>query len=177
MASVLLLLFLMSSLNQRSAAKPYHNKSSHAGSSSILAAGDTLRKFPAFTYPDTSGRRYSLADLKGNKRTLVIFWASWCAPCRKEIPALKQLYSKYKQRGFSMISISVDQKITAWKRAVKEENMPWPNIANLPDDDHAIMEHFGITSVPSLFLLDSAGSVLLSDPGLQQVEDHLRSNL
>ena len=55
--------------------------------------------------------------------------------------------------------------------------MPWPNIANLPDNHHPLMEHFGINAVPFLLLLDSEASILLTDPSLEQLEDNLKSNL
>lgn len=125
--------------------------------------------FPAFNYPDTSGKKISLNNVKGKKATLIIFWASWCSPCRKEIPALKTFYSQYKDKGIAIVSISVDQNITAWKKAVKEEKMPWSNIANLPSDGQEIMEFFGIRSVPAMFLLDGNNQILLNDPTFEQV--------
>lgn len=125
--------------------------------------------FPVFNYPDTSGNKISLNTVKGKKATLIVFWASWCSPCRKEIPALKAFYSQSKDKGISIVSISVDQNINAWKKAVKEEKMPWTNIANLPSDDQQIMDFFGIKSVPTMFLLDKDNQILLSDPTFEQV--------
>lgn len=125
--------------------------------------------FPDFTYPDTLGRKISLNSIKGKKVTLVVFWASWCAPCRKEIPALKDLYRDYKDKGLSIVSISVDQNINAWKKAVREEKMPWTNVADFPSEEHLIMTKFNINAVPALFLLDKDGQILLTDPNLKEV--------
>jgi len=172
---VLLLSLMLIGFSQKSLASNRSNYSAATCRDEYNIAGtDTLRHLPAFSYPDTSGKRFSLKDLKGNRRTLVVFWASWCAPCRKEIPALKELYNQYQKRGFSIISISVDQNINAWKKAVKEEKMPWTNVANLPDDQNSIMDHFGIKAVPSLFLLDDAGSILLADPTLEDLRAALK---
>jgi thiol-disulfide isomerase/thioredoxin len=131
--------------------------------------------FPIFRYPDTAGKKYCLNDLQGKKATLVVFWASWCAPCRKEIPALKEFYGEYSRKGISIVSISVDQNIRAWKKAVKEEKMPWTNLANLPADDHPTMELFGINGVPAMFLLDTAGQIILADPSFEQVKSRVKT--
>lgn len=125
--------------------------------------------FPDFLYPDTLGNKISLDHIKGKKATLVVFWASWCAPCRKEIPGLKAFYKDYKSKGVSIVSISVDQNINAWKKAVREEKMPWPNLANLPADGQLIMTKFNIKAVPTMFLLDTDGTILLTDPTLDEV--------
>lgn len=135
----------------------------------VLNSLHTTSSFPVFNYPDTSGKKISLNTVKGKKATLIVFWASWCSPCRKEIPALKTFYGQYKDKGISIVSVSVDQNITAWKKAVKEEKMPWSNIANLPSDGQEIMEFFGIKSVPTMFLLDGNNQILLSDPAFEQV--------
>lgn len=132
---------------------------------------------PPVAYPDTSGKQISLKNIQGKKATLIVFWASWCAPCRKEIPSLKALYSKYKEKGVSIVSISVDQNISAWKKAVREEQMPWPNLANLPAAHQPVMELFGINAVPTLLLIDKDGQMLLTDPGLEEVEAKISSLL
>lgn len=147
--------------------KQLKNRSKHSIVTS--ASLHTTSSFPAFNYPDTSGKKISLNEVKGKKATLIVFWASWCSPCRKEIPALKTFYGQYKDKGISIVSVSVDQNITAWKKAVKEEKMPWSNIANLPSDGQEIMEFFGIKSVPTMFLLDGNNQILLSDPTFEQV--------
>jgi len=130
----------------------------------------SANSFPMFTYPDTSGKMTSLNAVKGKKATVVIFWASWCAPCRKEIPQLKEIYSKFHNRGVTMLSLSVDQKQSAWKKAVGEENMPWANLADFPLSGKPIMDVFGIKAVPSLFLIDENLNVLLTDPTLSELE-------
>jgi thiol-disulfide isomerase/thioredoxin len=126
--------------------------------------------FPVFSYPDTLGNKISLNTIKGKKATLVVFWASWCAPCRKEIPAFKTFYGQYKNKGLAIVSISVDQNINAWKKAVREEKMPWTNVANLPEKDQPTMDTFGIKAVPTMFLLDKDNQILLADPTFEQVQ-------
>jgi peroxiredoxin len=131
--------------------------------------------FPAFEYPDTAGKKVSLNSVKGKKATLIVFWASWCAPCRKEIPALKMLYSNYKAKGLSVVSVSVDEKMAAWKKAVSQEHMPWPNLANLPSDGLPVMDQYKIEAVPQMILIDSNNEVLFTgsafDDAKQKVEE------
>ena len=115
-----------------------------------------------FNFVDINGKSYTFEDIKKDKpKTLLIFWASWCGPCRKEIPELKQFYYKYKDK-LSMVSLSVDKEYKSWKTAVDKENMPWLNLSDLPNEPNGIKEKFNISTVPNLILLDENGKVLLN---------------
>ena len=83
---------------------------------------------------------------------LVDFWASWCGPCRREIPNVKRQYELYKDKGFEVISISIDKNETAWKKAVEEEKLLWPNFI----DKTNVAKTYSVRSVPSMFLIDTA---------------------
>ncbi|MBO4641241.1 MAG: TlpA family protein disulfide reductase, partial [Bacteroidaceae bacterium] len=99
-----------------------------------------------------------LIDIKGNEvvlnqnkstYTLIDFWASWCSPCRKEIPNLKRLYQKYHNAGLEIVSISADQNVEDWKEALAEEKTPWPNYI---DKNRQAVSEFKVQYIPSIFI-------------------------
>lgn len=94
----------------------------------------------------------SLAELcKGKKVVIIDFWASWCRPCRAEIPNLKAIYDKYKDQGLDIISISIDDDEAAWKKALDQEKLPWPNFR---DADDAIAKLYKVSAVPTMYVID-----------------------
>lgn len=119
--------------------------------------------FPQFNYVDAVGKRWSLDEVKGNNGTLVIFWASWCGPCRKEIPELKKIHQTYKSKGINLVSISTDHDIAAWKLAMKQEAMGWINLSNLPGDSKLINSTYNLYAIPSVYLLDSQNKIVMPD--------------
>ena len=100
--------------------------------------------------------------------TLLDFWASWCVPCQQEIPFLKELYKKYHDKGFDIISISLDKSKSAWLKAVDKQQMPWPQMADLKAWDGPITQDYGIQAIPFVLLLDSQGNI-----ALKNLHDHL----
>lgn len=117
-------------------------------------------KIPDFTLTDRDGSKKASADvIKGNKYVLIDFWASWCAPCRREIPNLKALYAKYHDKGLEIISISTDRKAADWEKALVAEKLPW---INYRDVDESIAATFKVNAIPAIFLVDGNG-VLVDD--------------
>ena len=125
-----------------------------------LYVGDILPDFDVLT---TDLKTVKLSGLltKGHY-TLVELWASWCGPCRADIPHLKETYQRYHPEGFELISISIDDDRQAWLEAVEQENMPWMQVcgANGVSYDKECMELFGTSGVPSCVLIDGEGKVL-----------------
>lgn len=120
-------------------------------------------KIPDFTLTDRDGSKKTSTDvIKGNKYVLIDFWASWCSPCRKEIPNLKALYAKYHDKGLQIISISTDRKAADWEKALAAEKLPW---INYRDVDESISAIFKVNSIPAIFLVDGNG--VLVDDGLR----------
>lgn len=114
------------------------------------------KKAPVFNVTN-NGKTISTNSLfKGKKYILIDFWASWCNPCRKEIPNLKALHSKYAAKGFQIISISIDKKEADWKKALKEEQLKWPNYL----DQNGIADLFKVRLIPAMFLLDENGKIV-----------------
>lgn len=131
-------------------------------------------KFPRFIYKDINGALIPMDKVTGKKGTLVIFWASWCGPCRAEIPALKKLYALYKKEGINFISISADHDIKAWKKAVKDESMPWQNVSNLPGDHEEIFKKFNVNEIPAVFLLNAQNEILMpNEYRIAEIRDNL----
>lgn len=108
---------------------------------------------PQFDLQQPDGSKVSMAScVKGKKYYLVDFWASWCRPCRKEIPNLKQQYELYKDKGFQIVSVSIDQSEAAWKKALDIEKLPWPNGI----DRNGIANAYKVRAIPAIFLVDGA---------------------
>ena len=126
----------------------------------LYPAGKEGTKVPDFTVTDNAGKSVTLAELcQGKKYILIDFWASWCNPCRKEIPNLKKIYKEYADKGFQIISISIDKKKADWEKALKEENLEWPNF--LDNGDVAIA--YKVKMIPTMYLIDTNGVMVGED--------------
>lgn len=117
--------------------------------------GDPMPDFNAVT---VNGDQFNLAEFcKGKKLVLLDFWASWCGPCRREIPNLKEIYKKHNADGFDIVSVSIDQDETPWKKAVSDEALSW---TNLRDADSSISKLYKVSAVPTMYLVDGNGCLV-----------------
>ena len=112
---------------------------------------------PNFSAPDINEKMISPADFKG-KYLIIDFWASWCGPCREEIPNLKQLYEKYGKKGLEILSVSVDAKSPDWMKALKEEQMPWPQIH--AQNSKQVMDLYLFNAIPFMVVIDKEGRIV-----------------
>jgi len=126
------------------------------------AAPAAPRTIADFALPDIQGGTVRLSDSAGKVR-LVDFWATWCAPCREEIPMFKELQAAYGPRGFTVIAIS-DEDAKTVRAFAEKEGIPWQNLL----DDGKVAEQFGgVLGLPMAFLLDGEGRVVAQfGPGL-----------
>lgn len=127
----------------------------------ILAAGTTAvgMQAPDFTQKDVSGKPVSLSSLKG-KYVLVEFWASWCVPCRAGNPNLVKQYQLYKDKGFEIISVSLDNVKERWVEAIQKDGLPWIQVSDLKGWNNDVGRLYGVRAVPQSFLLDKDGKVI-----------------
>lgn len=113
-----------------------------------------------------SGKEYALSDLQG-KYVLIDFWASWCGPCRRENPNVVQAYSKYQKakfkdgKGFEIFSVSLDRSKEAWMKAIAQDQLAWDyHVSDLGYWNSEPAKVYGVTSIPSSFLVDPDGKII-----------------
>jgi peroxiredoxin len=115
-----------------------------------------------FTQNDTTGTPVRFASFKG-KYVLVDFWASWCGPCRGENPNVLKAYNQYKDKNFTVVGISLDEKGDKWKKAIVEDNMPWAELSDLKGWKNEVSTYYGIQGIPSNLLVDPTGKIVARD--------------
>jgi len=132
-----------------------------------LAVGTT---FPDFNEKDMTGQPLSIASHKG-KVVLVDFWATWCGPCRIELPNVIATYQKYHAQGFDIIGVSLDEDKAQLLSFIKNENMTWPQFFDGKRWENQLAVKYGIQAIPAAFLLDGSGKIIGKDlrgDGLKQ---------
>lgn len=122
----------------------------------LWPAGAVGQKAQPFSVKDEEGKELTLESLLSGKNYLLLdFWASWCGPCRREIPNIKNQYALYKDKGLEVVSISIDKNADAWRKAVEEEALEWPNFLS-PD----VADQYKVKAVPTMYLLDNEGKIV-----------------
>ena len=117
---------------------------------------------PDFTLKTPDGKDISLSDLRG-QYVLVDFWASWCKPCRASFPHMKELYKKYHAKGFEILGVTNDTNHKAWKKAIKDDGIPWLNVADefpVKGKTAKVITAYGMDYLPSTVLIDKDGVII-----------------
>lgn len=117
---------------------------------------------PELILPMPNNKELALSSLKG-KVVLIDFWASWCGPCRKELPNVKKVYDKYKNKGFEIYGVSLDKERDAWLQAIAEEKLTWPQVSDLKFWQSEAVQIYAIQAIPFTVLLDKEGNIIATD--------------
>lgn len=132
------------------------------GESLAYSRGD---QFQSFSLPSMNGEEVELRDIiANNKMTWINFWATWCGPCRREMPMMADLYNKYKDKGLGMVAISIGESPETVRQYLDEYPVPFPV---LTDPDQVQTQSLHIEVLPTSFLVDSTGSILQVGTGVQ----------
>ena len=120
---------------------------------------------PEITLPQPDGTPLSISSLKG-KYVLIDFWAHWCVPCRVEAKNIKKVYEQYKDKGFTVFSVSVDKPRDKqkWIEAITKDGASW---AQVLDEKGEVSDKYGVESIPALFLIDPEGNLISQGDGLR----------
>ncbi|MGB8191937.1 MAG: TlpA disulfide reductase family protein [Chitinophagaceae bacterium] len=144
-------------------------------SASTFAQPSVGQAVPEVSLPDAKGNVQKLSSLKG-KVVLIDFWASWCGPCRKANKEMLSLYSKYRDKGFEIYAISLDQDKGEWKSAIASDKMNWMHVIETGGKDDVSVK-WKIEFLPTSFLLDKDGKLVAVDPSKSKIESYLKQNL
>ncbi|MBI3518678.1 MAG: AhpC/TSA family protein [Bacteroidetes bacterium] len=117
---------------------------------------------PELILPMPNDKDLALSSLRG-KVVLIDFWASWCAPCRKELPNVKHAYEKYKSKGFEILGVSLDKDRTAWLEAISKEGLTWPQVSDLKFWQSEACSIYAVQSIPYTVLIDKEGKIIATD--------------
>ena len=129
---------------------------------------------PNFTMDDTAGNPVSLASFRG-KYVLLDFWASWCGPCRAENPNVVKAYNEFKDKNFTILSVSLDRDKASWEKAIADDHLTWNHVSDLQYWDNAAAKLYGVQAIPANFLLGPDGKIIAKDLRGDKLEQELSS--
>lgn len=128
---------------------------------------------PEISLPGPDGDTLNLSDLRG-QYVLIDFWAAWCGPCRKENPNIVRIYSEYHEKGFEIFGVSLDNKEANWKAAIEADKLTWYHVSDLKGWQSSAAAAYGVTSIPSSFLIDPEGRIIAKGIRSEQLEPILK---
>ena len=138
------------------------NSVNNTESSAQMATLNVGDKAPELAYTNPDGKIMKLSDLKG-KVVLIDFWASWCRPCRVENPNLVQLYRSNKERGLSIVGVSLDRDKNKWIKAIEDDGLVWDHVSHLQFWNDPIAKLYKVSAIPATFVLDENGVIIARD--------------
>ena len=114
-----------------------------------------------FAMADTTGTERHLTEFVGKgKYVLVDFWASWCGPCRQEMPNVVAAYNEFKAKGFGIVGVSLDNNLESWKKAIKDLNITWAQMSDLKGWQCEGAALYGVRAIPATVLVDQEGIIV-----------------
>ncbi len=121
----------------------------------------TGKPYVDFQMQTPEGDTSSLSDFVGNSEYVLLdFWASWCGPCLKEMPYVKQLYEEFHPKGLQIVGVSLDKSKEAWQSAIERLHLPWPQMSELKGWDGESSKVYNVHSIPETVLIDRKGTII-----------------
>lgn len=128
---------------------------------------------PEFSQNDPNGQPVNLSSFRG-KYLLIDFWAAWCQPCRAENPNVVKAYNTYKDKGFEILGVSLDQDKDAWLKAVADDKLTWTQVSDLKYWNNDVAKLYGVRSIPASYLLDKEGKIVAKNLRGEELEAKLK---
>ena len=122
-----------------------------------------------FELLDKNNLLFNTKSLKG-KWVLIDFWASWCVPCRKQLPRLKKLYESNKKSNFEIIGVSIDEDVEKWKKALEMENLDWINVNENQGIYGKAPMKYNVNQIPMNFLINPEGRVIAKNISMEKLQ-------
>lgn len=134
-------------------------------------------KAPDIALPDANGQVIKLSSLQG-KVVLLDFWASWCGPCRRSNGNTLSVYNQYKDKGFEVFGVSIDENKRAWENAVRQDKMMWVQVIDTKaGTGNELTQTWNLQYIPSTFLIDKEGKIVAVAPEKDELEKWLKKLL
>ncbi len=132
------------------------------------------KKFTDFEMADPDGKMHRLSEFVGTGKVVLLdFWASWCPPCRREMPHLVELYKQYKAKGFDIVGISLDSKADAWAKGRKDLGITWTQLSDLQGWKNSGAALYGVNSIPHTLLISGDGTIIAKNIHGEEIDAKL----
>lgn len=147
-------------------------------SDSTEVEDSVVNKFTDFTMNDTEGNPVNIMDeIAKNNVTVIDFWASWCGPCRQEMPTLVKLYAEEKTNGLGIVGISLDNDLSNWKSAIEKDNITWIQLSDLQGWENAAARMYNVNAIPHTIIVNREGNIVAEGLRGEELTDFIKNYL